>query len=546
MLPPALAIGWMIWRQHRSVFSFGLSYVIATAVLANTAVAGELTLTPGSRVFFAALIPPIFALTIVLITVFSYGEQGDLNGPASCFPPSLLTLPVRTAALAGWHLTYGALAISLLWLVTARFILRPWLALIDLSVPLWWPAVLAATFMAWMQALLWLPFGLPGLRIVVAALLLSGLLGLAIILGQLGVPEGVLLALYGGLGAVGWLGAYQGVRCARCGAMPNWERLMRPLRRLAMTWPRRRQPFPTAMAAHVWFEWRRMGRSLPAMTGMILPFMLLPLFLDNYRVFPTSATVLSMLGLPLFLASFSGTTVSGRNPWVKDYYGVPPFTATLPMSTTAMVAAKLKAAAWSTLLTWVLMSVGIAIALNQRPEDASRWWNGATSAASPFQIFLGLFAAAGLLVLGTWKRQVDSLLTGLTGRTWIIVVSVLVVMFGFAALCILVGLLVDHPERRATLLRWVPWLLGGVLLARVLGAGVAVRLALRWRLLKPRLVACWISGELLLAASFFGLLIGSGLAEHTAWYYLALGVLWSMPMASLAAAPVALAWNRHR
>ena len=52
-----------------------------------------------------------------------------------------------------------------------------------------------------------------------------------------------------------------------------------------------------------------------------------------------------LLAVPVFVAGLAGTTVSGKNPWVKDYYGVAPSTATLPMSTGELVGAKLTAGA---------------------------------------------------------------------------------------------------------------------------------------------------------------------------------------------------------
>jgi len=55
--------------------------------------------------------------------------------------------------------------------------------------------------------------------------------------------------------------------------------------------------------------------------------------------------------------------VSGNHPWVKDYYGVAPFTATLPMTTLGLVGAKLKAAALSTLAAWGVLVVLVSAAV---------------------------------------------------------------------------------------------------------------------------------------------------------------------------------------
>jgi hypothetical protein len=57
-----------------------------------------------------------------------------------------------------------------------------------------------------------------------------------------------------------------------------------------------------------------------------------------------------------------------------------------------------------------------------------------------------------------------------------------------------------------------------------------------------RCVAAW----LLLASLLVGLLYWSLPAERVPFRYLALTIVLVLPMARLAAAPLALAWNRHR
>jgi hypothetical protein len=50
----------------------------------------------------------------------------------------------------------------------------------------------------------------------------------------------------------------------------------------------------------------------------------------------------------------------------------------------------------------------------------------------------------------------------------------------------------------------------------------------------------------LLASVLFGLFAWAVPPEVLSRYYLAYGVLFALPMARLAAAPLTLAWNRHR
>jgi hypothetical protein len=544
MLPPSLAIAWMLWRRHRLGLLLGLAYLGAAGIVA--AVLPREHLEPwGIQAVFGVDVTLMVLFALYLLSVFALND-GDLAGRESCFPASLFTLPVRTGALAGWPLAYAAATVSLLWLAMAGFILRPW----GLPVPLWWPAVLTAAGVAWVQMLLWLPFGLPWLRVLVASVVLPPGLMLAVNYSvEARVSEGFLVGLFSGLAAVAWVGAYRGVRRARHGDVPNWATLFRPLCWPAQLLPGRSRPFGSATGAQIWFEWRRTGNSLPIMTALVLPVVLLPLvLLGKNDAIPISGTLVTTLLLPVFFAGIAGTTVSGKHPWVKDYYGVPAFTATLPMATAGMVGAKLQAAAVSVLAAWALVALVVpaAVVLTGNSEEVAGWWRQAVHAQHPVRIIAGMVAALALLLLWTWKRQVDSLFLGLTGRKWVIHVSLLSWMGGFTALVIAFTWIAHHPEVHERLREVVPWVLVLVTLARVVVTGLAVRLSLRWGLVAPRTVASSMAAWVMLAAALCGLLAWSVPPDFVPWYYLVFGVFWCFPMAHLAATPLALAWNRHR
>src|SRR5260370_25093718 len=165
MLRIPLAFAWMLWRQHRA----GHLAVLGFLLLAGTLSA----VLPGhcaphvAEPIFGALVMALACLSMHVLVVFSYGFEAPIDGRESCFQAGLFRLPVRTGALAGWPMAFGAAAV-LLWLTSAWFILRPWLQLQGDVVPLWWPAVLAVATLAWVQALLWLPFGLRWLRVLLA------------------------------------------------------------------------------------------------------------------------------------------------------------------------------------------------------------------------------------------------------------------------------------------------------------------------------------------------------------------------------------------
>ena len=117
------------------------------------------------------LIAPFMMTFMYFVAVFSFGLAGDLAARQSIYPARMFARPVTTAALAGWPMIYGTAAMASLWLTMALFARWSW----GIDLPLIWPALLAAAFLAWMQALAWMPYGLPGLRLIVAVLWLVSL-----------------------------------------------------------------------------------------------------------------------------------------------------------------------------------------------------------------------------------------------------------------------------------------------------------------------------------------------------------------------------------
>jgi hypothetical protein len=546
MWPTSLAIAWSLWRRHRwglvAVLSFLAGAVVVTSV--TTAVLDRETVSVIlGPIAMALLLPAGY-----LVAIFSLGFNADVSTRESCFPPDLFRLPVSTAALVGWPMAYGAGVALLLWFVVALFVLRPWLSLWDLAVPLWWPAALAVATVACFQAVLWSPMGLPLLRIVLAALLVPGLIALAEFAVLSGSAQGFLVVLFGGIAGLAWTSGYLGVKLARRGDTPSWGSVFHPLRRLVQHSPRRSQPFASAPRAQLWFEWRRTGLSLPVLTAVVLPFVLLPLVFGKNDVIPIPRTVLGALFIPVFLAGLAGTTVSGNHPWVKDYYGVAPFSATQPMTSADMVAAKLKAAGLSTLAAWAVtaLMLGAALCVTGNLEEVADWWRQGLRTHHFIELTAGIVAAITLLIVWTWKRMVDSLLLGLSGRKWVIHGSIYGNMSGLVGLGIVAAWIHKSPESHATFLALVPWLLTFWALCRLLATAWALRRAWRRKLVESGTVLGWALAGLALAGTFFAVLAWVVPGEYVPAHYLIFVVLLVLPMAHLAATPLALAWNRHR
>src|SRR5947207_6746831 len=218
------------------------------------------------------IIGPVSLTYFYFVGVFSYGLSGDLGARQSIFPARMFTLPVTPAALAGWPMLYGTAASATLWWATALF--AWWPGGLDSHLPWIWPALLAAAYLAWMQALMWMPYGLRGLRVIVAALWLVVVDVIVLLALHYKAREPVMVAILAPQLPIAYLVAWFGVARARRGDVPDWSGLF------ARTTVRRRASgqFLSAAGAQTWFEWQGHGRVLPAMVTVVVPVELLLLF----------------------------------------------------------------------------------------------------------------------------------------------------------------------------------------------------------------------------------------------------------------------------
>src|SRR5256886_4295692 len=136
----------------------------------------------------------------------------------------MFALPLRTAALVGWPMLYGTAAVAILWLVTALSARWPW----GIELPLIWPALLAAVFLAWTQALMWMPYGLPGLRAIVTVPWLATLDAVALLAIHYQVPEPMMVAFLVPQLPLAYVTACSAVGRARRGEVPDWRGVFAP------------------------------------------------------------------------------------------------------------------------------------------------------------------------------------------------------------------------------------------------------------------------------------------------------------------------------
>lgn len=552
MRSAGVAIAWEFGQRYR----WGLLTLIGYLVVMTTT--DVLILEPGQTAswdgspdfpprFVAAVVTPVSLLTYYFLAVFSYGLAGDVAARESLYPARIFTLPVTTAALAGWPMFYGTATLAGLWLATTRFIVWP----SGINLPLIWPALFLAASLAWAQVLMWMAYGLPGLRVVVAVLWLATLDAIVFMAINRRVPEWVMAAALAPQLPLAYLAARLAVARARRGDVPDWRGIFARLGRLADSLPRRRVGFPSAARAQAWFEWQMHGRSLPVWVAILVPFELALLFVAGTGTSTPSLVAYTLAGAlltPPFMAAFVAARVRSADPNARDSHGVAPFTAVRPVTSAALITAKLRMALWSTLVAWLLVLVAIPAALTLSgtwPVVVERARELRDGIGAPRLFVVGLLGLSGLVVW-TWKQLVQTLYVGLSGRTWLIRTSTALTMTVLIFIEPLVQWIRASDDVRVALWNGLPWILAVLALFKTsIAAWIATRLYRNRVLSDQALVtgaACWLLAVLALYGVFAWLFFTPFIPR----YVLVLVAVMAVPLARVSAAPLALASNRHR
>lgn len=541
MRSAAGAIAWQFRQQHRwgLIAIAGYLFVLAMAKLVIVERAQRINLDVESFAF--VVVVPLTATCLYFLSVFSFGLSGDLAARESMYPARMLALPVTTSALAGWPMLYGGGAIALLWFGTRPF--APWPS--GVLVPVLWPALLAASLLAWTQALTWMPYPLRGMRVIVTVLWLAAIDAVIMLALDLKASEPVMLAILAPHVPLAYLVARAAVARARRGDVPDWRGRFGSIADVS---PRTRDPFPSPARAQLWFEWRQYGRSLPWLVAILLPFELALLFPFSHTPDLIYEMLFVVLFTPPFMAAFVAATAARSGAASSDAYGMPPFIAARPLTNGALIGAKMKAMGWSTLAAWVLIFAATPLALRfsgAAPVVMERMHRLVEVVGMPRAVAIVLLAAA-LLLASTWKQLVQSLYIGMSGREWVIKASVFAAVTFLAVALPLAVWISGSRKAMAVLFTSFP-LVAAVLVFFKLSAAVWIAARLhRKQLLSGRTLiigaVCWDVAVFAL----YGLLVWIVPLVLIPSHVLALVAILEVPLARLAAAPLALEWNRHR
>jgi hypothetical protein len=537
-------MAWQFRRQHRWGMIAMIGYLFVMAVIKVVVVVRGQHVDLDDVSFALAVVVPLTATFLYLLSVFSFGLSGDLAARQSMYPARMFTLPITADALAAWPMLYGTAAVVLLWFGTRLLALWP----SDVAVPVIWPALLAASLLAWTQALTWMPYPWRGLRVIITVLWLASIDAVIMLALNLKASEPVMLAILAPHVPLAYLVARSAIARARRGDVPDWRgRFAAAGRTDDVEWQARHR-FASPERAQLWFEWRQIGRSLPRLVALVLPFELALLFLFRDTPELIFEVLLFVLFTPPLLAAFVAATAARTSTSIGDGYGVTPFVATKPLTNGSLIAAKMKAMAWSTVAAWMLVLAATPLALRlsgAAPAVMERAHRLVEVMGMPRGIAILLLGLAGLLA-STWKQLVQSLYIGMSGREWIVKGSVFAVLT-FLAVVLPLAVWISGSRRAMAVL----WTNLGPIAAVLVCFKLCAALWLAIRLHDKRL----LSDRTLIAGALFWDVAVFALYALLVWivplvliesYILALVAILEMPLARVAAAPLALAWNRHR
>jgi hypothetical protein len=520
------------------------------AAIAGLTVAGRVVDDP-----LATLLA--MAAFLLLFSVFNYTEsEGPATGHYASakgvgqFPRRLFTLPVTSLHLVSVPIVAGIVSIELLYLMWMEPLSR------DGSVSAPFVGALIAAFMVLYLWALWTLERAGSLRLLVLGMIAFALFLVGVLPTFPPSPpppwrsEIVLASGVTGLSGLAFLLAWQHVTRLRGGGAYRAALLFRPI---VVAAPTRRRAFASAGAAHFWFEWRSSGMVLPALVGGVVLLGLMPIsWLVRSEAAYSSYLLLVALASPIVLAIPVGIAFCKPAFWSEDL-ALPSFVAVRPLSTEDLVATKVKVAALSAVITWVVVLVLVSIWLSSwASRDSvsqlaiSLWAFHGRSVAAVYGS-AALVALAGMFL--TWRLLVSRLWSGLSGKRPLFVGSII------ATFVLVIACLVFDAHRLPG------WLLGDpARLVPIVWAGALLVIAkywmaaYAWRGVTPRHRREYLS--LWFAATMTFLAVGLVL-WGIARIYLPLDgnlsrslviilSLLATPLARVALARSALARNRHR
>jgi hypothetical protein len=445
----------------------------------------------------------------------------------------LYAYPSSTAALVTWRLLPAMAAVfveTAVWTAALNvFFGFDW--------PLWGPALLAAVTIASVLAAIWITQG--SRWIIFALTILGAVFGMwfnsryGAVFGEpthywsTVTPREILTMLIAA--AMAWRIGVTGVARSRRGERPFSLGVVAWLDRLLDRTPSRGAPFRTPTNAQFWYEWRHGWVASIIVVGILLIALTIWLFSGlNSRQLVSG--VLDCAVLPVLAALINGVVMGNVNLGNDLVMGS--FLATRPMTPTAQAYVILRAAAASLLLAWAFWALAVAVAYGICAA-ISGWPDPLIPVDYDWRQILPIFAASWILMASVLSAM-------LTGRGRLIVQLVTGTILAYIAFVLFAKYALPRESQDAAMGAMATMI--GVAL---IGGTIAAFVAARRRALVEASTA-WAALAVWAALVVVAVLaLPSTIPAPPAAYIVLVGVL-ALAVAPLAAAPLALAWNRHR
>lgn len=541
---------WEIWGRHKLHFA-GHGIAFLASLLCARWIQHGVSDIPKA-VLGLVLLSAFLGSYLDLLTCFGYIET-DARRVQIGFPGRLLLKPVSTLRLALVPVLFGGAAVVAVLLLWNEFVLQPLGRAIPLD-PLWLGALMLSGFW-WIQALAWSLPQFPGRSLITFLVavthLLIGLMPLMPVPISAGLRWLILaIMLLSALAA-----ALVGLAWMRRG---TWESPSR----IAEFWktlrPARSRParkgFGSAFRAQFWLEWQRQGVLLPGMAGGIA-FLVFPIvFVVQKQTgesgqggdFEIIAATLALV-IPIIISNMLAPALA-RFDQLQPTGELPVYIAMRPMTNGGFVMAKAAMSLASGAMTWLVMAVvtifwlailGKGILLTK------------ISPLTPYGLgafVIGCVPVLLLLILWTWKNSMSGIAAGLTGRTWVGGVYTLWRFTMYGGIVTLVFAAKISANLKEILLHLLPFLLVACLATKIVFSIATFIWGLRRKVITGGAVGAIAGGWLVCGLFVIGYagLVCHALNQPHLWVWITLAGLLMLPLADLALAPLALAWNRHR
>jgi hypothetical protein len=555
---PIGAMLWEIWGRHKVKFLWDGAALAASwffVLWREHGVSPALGEMLGCAAFFCFL--GAYGQSLVCLGWF---EVDDRTVQFS-FSGRLLLSPVSTSQLVLVPMIFGGAVIVTIFALWAELV---WRHVVGFSASdLLWTSAVLLSFFWWLQALAWsLP--LPKGRML--AMVMMGMLHFFVWrMPQMranalsGWQWPILSALLVSAVPVAWIG----LKLMRQGSWEGPSRISTLWSGLRFARARGRQKkFGSAFGAQFWLEWRRQGWLLPGISGGMAFFIIALFEAATFMIRKISGAVwpggdpetvgilymfiLPLLILPLGLSVLLAPVLANFDR-LQPKGDLPAYIAVRPMTNGGFVMAKLAMALATSALTWLVTAAAfLCLAFIEKETLLSK--GGLVTPFGPAAFLTACMPVLLLLVIWTWKNLVAGIGAGLTGRAWIGVVSVYWRMILFVGLFPLVGTARTNVNFRETLLHWLTTILIACLAAKIAVSIAAFVWGMRRNAITARAVG-WIVGGWLVCGLFlagYANQVCNTINQPGLRIWIALGGFLILPLADLAIAPLALAWNRHR